>query len=284
MRVRLLAVSGPLVHVGRPGVRKPAVLREIDQSVAQLLVAGEPERDRQVLSRLPGRRCRAGKAGEGLRRREPLADVADLGEQGGRPDLPRPGQVRKIVPSGWSSSCSAIRASSSATWSRTASRARTKASVTAARASASGPVTPSGAASSRRHSSSGLVRPQSRAGSYQWTCRRAHACVASVLRCTSFRFATPGRRAGGICPKPGGPRRRRRGPRPNSFLGNVGRPRLPDPRCPSRRSRRAIYLRATQRRQPPRRPGGIADGRWRGTPLSPAPTPQPATRGGPAGQ
>ena len=135
MGVGLVARPGAVVHLRRPGVRVTAVLGEVDERVAELLVAGEPERDPAVLPRLAGRWRSAGETGQRLGRREALADVADLREQGRCPDLARPGQAREDLPVGMELELLRIRASSSPTWSRTARIARTKARVTAARAS-----------------------------------------------------------------------------------------------------------------------------------------------------
>src|SRR6202162_2235125 len=65
--VRLVARPGAPVQIGGPGVREPAVLREVDEVLAQLLVAGEAERDRVMLARLAGGRGCSREAGGGVR-------------------------------------------------------------------------------------------------------------------------------------------------------------------------------------------------------------------------
>ena len=80
MGVGLVAGPGIVVHLRRPGVRVTAVLGEVDERVAELLVAGEPERHPAVLARLAGGRRSAGKTGQRLGRGESLSNVADLRE------------------------------------------------------------------------------------------------------------------------------------------------------------------------------------------------------------
>ena len=82
MRMGLVAVDRAAVHLRRPDDGEAAVLGEVDERVAQLLVAGEPEGHRQVLTRRPGRWGRTGETGQRLGGREALADVADLGPGG----------------------------------------------------------------------------------------------------------------------------------------------------------------------------------------------------------
>lgn len=98
MRVGLVAGPGVVIHLRRPGVRIAAVLREVDERVAELLVAGEPERDPPVLTRLAGGRGSAGKTGKRFGRRKPLTNVADLREQGRCPDLAGSRQAREDLP------------------------------------------------------------------------------------------------------------------------------------------------------------------------------------------
>ncbi len=90
------------VEVGPPTGDPPGdcVLREVDEGIAELLVAGEAEGDREVLPRLPGGRCGPGEAGERLGRREALADVTDLRQQGRCPHLARPRQAAEDGPVG----------------------------------------------------------------------------------------------------------------------------------------------------------------------------------------
>ena len=95
MRVGLVAGPGVVIHLRRPGIRVTAVLGEVDERVAELLVAGEPERHPAVLARLAGGRRSAGKTGKRLRRRKPLANVADLREQGRCPNLAGSRQARE---------------------------------------------------------------------------------------------------------------------------------------------------------------------------------------------
>lgn len=59
-----------------------AVVGEVDDRVAQLLVAGEPERDRVELAGPAGGGRDPGQGGERVVGGEPVARVTDLGEQG----------------------------------------------------------------------------------------------------------------------------------------------------------------------------------------------------------
>ena len=95
MGMALATLTGPAVEVGGPGVRPAAVLREVDERLAQLLVAGEAERHRPVLAGLAGRGRGPGQTGERLGRGEPLAAVADLGEERRGADPAGTGQARE---------------------------------------------------------------------------------------------------------------------------------------------------------------------------------------------
>ena len=142
------------VEVGRPGVGVPAVRGEVDERVAQLLVAGEAERHRAVLPRLAGRRGGPGEAGQRLGRREALPAVADLGQQGRRPDTARARQAREDVTVGVDLRAAQRSVASSATiWSRTAARQRRRRASRRPSPRRSRPVSPGGAASSRAWSS-----------------------------------------------------------------------------------------------------------------------------------
>src|ERR671912_2713864 len=94
------AGSGAGVEVGGPGVVVVGVAGEVDDGAAQLLVHGPAEADHLHLAGLPGGGGCAGQAGQRFRGGEPAAGVADLGEQPGRPDGPRPRQRGEDLPVG----------------------------------------------------------------------------------------------------------------------------------------------------------------------------------------
>jgi hypothetical protein len=76
--------------------RHSGVVGEVDQDVAQLLVAGRPEPDRAGLARGAGDWGDAAKGGQGVVVGEAGADVADLGQQpGGTHAVASLGQVDK---------------------------------------------------------------------------------------------------------------------------------------------------------------------------------------------
>lgn len=87
------ASSGPGVGVLGPGVSGAAAVGEVNDSLAQAVVAAAAEGDVVGPARRPGGRGDAGRGGEGVVGGEAGADVADLGEQGRGPDGPGAGKA-----------------------------------------------------------------------------------------------------------------------------------------------------------------------------------------------
>src|SRR6266545_531324 len=86
--------SGNLLLILSEEVLKGAVVgSEVAYRVAELLVRTPPEDHRLDLAGLTGRGSNPGQAGQGVRGREPAPSVADLGQQPGRADGPRPRQA-----------------------------------------------------------------------------------------------------------------------------------------------------------------------------------------------
>src|SRR6266536_5005448 len=85
--------AGVLVQLGGPGVDVAGVGSEVAYRVAELLVRTPPEDHRLDLAGLTGRGSNPGQAGQGVRGGEPAPSVADLGQQPGRADGPRPRQA-----------------------------------------------------------------------------------------------------------------------------------------------------------------------------------------------
>src|SRR6266536_227667 len=85
--------AGLLVQLGGPGVDVAGVGSEVAYRVAELLVRTPPEDHRLDLAGLTGRGSNPGQAGKGVRGGEPAPGVADLGQQPGRADGPRPRQA-----------------------------------------------------------------------------------------------------------------------------------------------------------------------------------------------
>src|ERR1035438_5654395 len=76
-----------------PRVGTHRVLGEVEDGVAQLLVAGPAEGDHVQLARAPRRGHRAGEGGQGFRAGEAGSAVADLGQQGSSADAAGAGQA-----------------------------------------------------------------------------------------------------------------------------------------------------------------------------------------------
>jgi hypothetical protein len=77
--VVVAASAGLLVEVGGPGVCLAAVAGEVADGVAELFVAGPAQTDSTALAGLSDGRSHAGQAGQGVRRGEAAAAVADFG-------------------------------------------------------------------------------------------------------------------------------------------------------------------------------------------------------------
>jgi hypothetical protein len=90
--VAQLAGSGSGVDVCGPGGGVAAVVGEVDDRVAQLLVAREPERDRVQLPGAAGGGRDPGQGGQRVVGGEASAGVTDLGQQGGGAHDPAFGQ------------------------------------------------------------------------------------------------------------------------------------------------------------------------------------------------
>lgn len=87
------ACAGSGIGVLGPGVGGAAAVGEVDDRLAETVVAAAAERDLVGPPGCAGGRCDAGRGGEGVVGGEPGADVTDLGEQGRGPDGPGTGQA-----------------------------------------------------------------------------------------------------------------------------------------------------------------------------------------------